>query len=168
VKTMNHIQEIQLKLRQLIKIHLNLFEVQTTKKEAIIKNKMDVIKSTMKDELEHTRYIRKIQAEMLSVCRAYLTEQNIVVEEPITLEQVIQVVSEEEKEQLLSLKDGLVGAVDSLKMLVYQNQELLKQSIEYINLTMDLLAPDLEIYNYGSESPIDQSKEVRSSFDSKA
>lgn len=165
---MNEIQEIQLKLRQLIKIHLNLFDVQTTKKQAIIQNKLELISSTMKDELEHTRYIRKIQSEMLSICRAYLVQQNIPITEPLTLEQVIEVVEDGDKEQLLTLKEGLVGAIDSLKQIVNQNQELLKQSLEFIQLTMDLVAPDLDIYNYGTDRPIDQTQEVRSSFDSKA
>lgn len=149
-------------------LHKSLYELAKRKTDIIIKSDVDALKHILKDENKHIQAIQKLSLELSDIGSAILDkDQN---SGAATISAIIENAGSHDKGMLHNLKADLEEQVDSLKRQNNLNQDLLEQSLQFVNLSLDLLIPDLDTFNYSSnnESNEDISQNKRSLFDSKA
>lgn len=156
------------KLEKILKLHKSLNEIAKKKTDIIIKSDADALKLILKDENKHIQAIQKLSSELSDIGNAILDkDQN---SGAATISAIIEHAESHDKMELQKLKADLEEQVDALKRQNNLNQDLLEQSLQFVNLSLDLLIPDLDTFNYSSnnESNEDISQNKRSLFDSKA
>jgi hypothetical protein len=100
--------------------------------------------------------------------KAFLQSHSILIDQP-TLRDCLKHVEEQERQILTILQSQLVEKVSRVKKQNDLNQQLLEQSLAFVQMSIDLLTPDIETYNYERPNR-NQSYEQhgRSLFDSNA
>lgn len=153
-------------LEKLIEHQEGLNNVAVEKTDIIIKNDLEALQTILKQENKHIQIIQKLEAEIFKLSKEILGENGTVEANP-TLSAVIECVPDEQRECLHELKERLAVKVLTLQQRNQMNQDLLEQSLQFINLSLDLLIPDMDSFNY-NPTVQDEQKETHSIFDSKA
>lgn len=148
-------------------MHKSLNEVAKRKTEIIVKGDIQGLQTILNDENKHIKAIQQLNNLMLQAGESFLTQLGSP--EPLSLSVVIQH-AENEKEILAQKKEQLEDQISLLRKQNTLNQELLEQSLQFVNLSLDMLMPDMDSFNYGRSDESDQemNKKTRSIFDSKA
>ncbi|MFJ8257645.1 flagellar protein FlgN [Peribacillus asahii] len=149
-------------LEQLIKLHKGFNKLASKKKNIIIEGDTDALTALFIDEQKYVKAISQIEIKRQEVVQTFLKHQKNA-----TLNQVIEEAQPEEAEILQRLKIELLEEVTQLKEQNELNQQLLVQSLQFVNLSLDVLRPQERNYNYdkNEQEPI---RKTRSMFDSKA
>ncbi|OIK11431.1 flagellar protein FlgN [Bacillus sp. MUM 13] len=154
-------------LQKLIKLHKSLNNLAQRKTDIIKEGDMDALSQLLMDEQKHIKAIELTENERERAVQGYLLkkgqELNIM-----TISDVIEISSDKEKALLEALKAQLLEEAHMLKEHNYLNQQLIYQSLQFVNLTLDMLRPRNQNFNY--EKPVQQKHSQASTgmFDSKA
>ncbi|MFB5282819.1 flagellar protein FlgN [Peribacillus sp. Hz7] len=148
-------------LEQLIKLHKGFNKLASKKKNIIIEGDTDALTALLIDEQKYVKAISQIETKRQEAVQTFLKRP----ENATTLNQVIEEAQPEEAETLQRLKIELLEEVTQLKEQNELNQQLLVQSLQFVNLSLDVLRPQDRNYNYGNEQA---PKPSISMFDSKA
>lgn len=157
-------------LEQLLSLHTDLYEKSKIKTDVIKSGNIDALRSITSDERKWARTINDIQKELMSHTESFLEIFSISKETP-SLRDCLTYMDEQEKESAKALQTKLVDQVKLIKRQNDLNQQLLEQSLAFVNMSLDLLTPDPETDSYNYERPNrQQSYEQlgRSLFDSNA
>lgn len=147
-------------LEQLIKLHQGFNKLASKKKNIIIEGDTDALTALLIDEQKYVKAISQIEIKRQEAVQTFLKHPKNA-----TLNQVMEEASPEEAEILQRLKIELLEEVTQLKEQNELNQQLLVQSLQFVNLSLDVLRPQDRNYNYGNEQA---PKPSISMFDSKA
>ncbi|MFD0050258.1 flagellar protein FlgN [Actinomycetes bacterium NPDC127524] len=154
-------------LQKLIKLHKSLNNLAQRKTNIIKEGDMDALSQLLMDEQKHIKAIEFTENERERAVQSYLLKQGQELN-TATISDVIEISSDKEKAQLEALKAQLLEEAHMLKDHNYLNQQLIYQSLQFVNLTLDMLRPSNQNFNY--EKPVQQKHSQASSgmFDSKA
>ena len=156
-------------LGSLEKLHKSLLKL-AYDKTALIKNgDMEALDQLIKDEQAHLAAISQMDVKRQVDVAEYLTNQGRSVPQNPTVADIIQAAPEAEKNTLEEARDRLLHAIHDLKWQNDLNQKLTYQSLQFVNLSLDMVRPRPESVNY-SKTEIKgqaQSKE-QTTFDSQA
>ncbi|MGP7818536.1 flagellar protein FlgN [Niallia sp. 01092] len=158
-----HVAAIANTLKDLNLLHENLLELATEKTDVLIRGDMDFLKSIMSKEQKLIKLIQNKDQDLRIFSKGYLQREN-----DITLNDVIKQSEEKDSETLIQLKQQLEETIKDLKNKNETNQQLLQQSLQFVQVSLDLLKPSIETYNY--ERPMKKNSyetEGYSSFESK-
>ncbi|WP_182480604.1 flagellar protein FlgN [Peribacillus asahii] len=147
-------------LEQLIKLHQDFNKLASKKKNIIIEGDTDALTALLMDEQKYVKAISQIEIKRQEAVQTFLDSQ-----QNATFDQVIEEAPSFEAEILQRLKMELLEEVTQLKEQNEFNQQLLVQSLQFVNLSLDVLRPQDRNYNYGNEQAPKQSISM---FDSKA
>lgn len=152
-------------MEKLLKLHQSLYELAVSKTEILKKGDMEDLTEMIKTEQAHISAIGKLDEDR--VCQAKVILPNL--ENP-TLSECIEALNGTEKETLVKLQEALVDTIKNIQKQNELNQQLLQQSLQFVNLSMSLFMPqDPEDFVYGN--PIRKSENSSPSsgiFNSKA
>jgi len=140
-------------LEKQLALHKSLLGLAHAKRTAIKENKMDELNRIVRDEQKHISAVTILEKQRNANSAGTVMDQ-------------LPQLSEEEQKQALPLRDELVDLLMELRAVNELNAELLDQSLQFVHLQLDLLAPP-DAGNYAPEGEQDE----RSSgplFDSKA
>ncbi|MFC3886527.1 flagellar protein FlgN [Bacillus songklensis] len=159
------------KLREILTkqltVHKSLLAIAERKTDIIKKGDLQSLNEILKHEQAHIALISQLERERNEETVKLLSGHPIQGEQP-TLSDVIEAVHSTEKEPLRSLQTELVACIQSLKERNELNQQLIYQSMQFVNLTMDLIRPQPKNFNYEKpKRPINAVKS-HSMFNSKA
>jgi flagellar biosynthesis/type III secretory pathway chaperone len=155
-------------LNKLLALHQSLYKLGTQKTEVIKKGDIEALSSILKDENKHVMAINKLEGERKQQVLRLVSGHSLEGDEP-TLSDVIEAVSGEEADKLVSLRNHLYTQLEELKSLNKLNQELVYSSLQFVNYSLDLLMPRPQNVNYNKPANKGQHEHVkRSVFDSKA
>ncbi|KAF0825032.1 flagellar protein FlgN [Cytobacillus firmus] len=161
-------EQIQHQLQNLVLLYKSLNQLAQKKTEIIKKGDADALNTLMLDEQKHLKGIQTCEKQLLDEAKGFLQEQGFLEEHP-SLDDCISHSVSHEKEILLNLKNELQEQVDKLKQQNDLNQQLLEQSLQFVNMSLDLLMPSIDSFNYDHPGGAqDLAEEKRSIFDSKA
>ena len=161
-------QNIIADLEYLLSLHRELFEKAKLKTEILKVNNVSALKEIVNDERNYFKIINLKQKELLEHARGFLQHQSIANEIP-TLRDCIYAANEQDRQTLTALQTELIETVSLLKQQNDLNQLLLEQSLELVQISIDLLTPDLDTYNYERPDRHQQYEQLgRSLFDSNA
>lgn len=148
-------------LEKLITLHKRFNEVASKKTKIIQDGNMDALTALLMDEQKHVTAITQIEREREKAVLAFTSGRLVKMDE------IIELAEPAEADVLSRLKAELVDELMKLKAQNELNQQLLITSLQFVNLSLDLLRPQDRNYNYNqiNQEPV---KKVISTFDSKA
>jgi flagellar biosynthesis/type III secretory pathway chaperone len=156
-------------LEKLIKLHKSLNELAVRKTEVVKVGDMEGLNSLLNDEQKHVKAIELIENEREKQVAEYMKERGYE-QDSYTLLECIEVAPKDLKDQLISLREQLIEELFILKNRNQLNQQLIYQSLQFVNVTLDMLRPQQQPINY--EKPANMQgqgvKSSKSMFDSKA
>lgn len=155
-------------LNELIFHYKHINEMAKEKTNIVKNNKIEALQKIIKEENKLIRTIRKLEGALMKETRSFLLEKGVSTEEP-TISKMIEVAEDYEKEALLERKNVLENELKELKRQNDLNQQLLEQSLQFVEMSLDLLNPDIDAYNYDPSNIAEQERERLniSFFDSK-
>ncbi|WP_400243407.1 flagellar protein FlgN [Niallia sp. JL1B1071] len=157
------IEMINASLSDLLSFHENLLKLSFEKKEVLIKGDTDQLRTITGKEQKLIKAIQKKDHELQLNCNGFLGS-----EQKQTLNDVINKVDDQTKDVLIEIKQQLEEVLSLIRTQNDTNQQLIKQSLQFIEISIDLLNPDIDSYNYNrSESKNPYEKEGYSIFESK-
>lgn len=148
-------------LEKLITLHKSLSQLADKKTTIIKEGNADALTALLIEEQKHVKAITQLENEREQAVLTFMSGKKF------TLDEVIEVAEPTEANTLQRLKEELLNEVMKLKQQNELNQQLLITSLQFVNLSLDLLQPYDRNYNYdknNQESP----KKIKSMFDSKA
>ncbi|MEK5040714.1 flagellar protein FlgN [Sporosarcina sp. FSL K6-3457] len=163
------ITKILTSLDNLEKLHRSLLRI-AYDKTAVIKNgDMEGLDQLLKDEQSHLAAIIQTDGLRQRDVATYLADQGRSVPQAPTVTDLLEAVSEADKKSLEEARDRLLHAIHDLKWQNDLNQKLTYQSLQFVNLSLDMVRPRPESTNY-SKTEISGQKVSKEqvSFDSQA
>ncbi|MEH7381345.1 flagellar protein FlgN [Bacillus sp. JJ1533] len=151
-------------LKKILALHQNLLKLSERKTDILKKGDIDALNEQMKEEQKYILAIRQLENERITIVEKWLGPR---VEEK-TLSKCIEAASEPIRSELAGLHEDLVKVTHELKVVNELNQQLTHQSLQYVNMSLDMLLPQEQNVNYGNPAGTQEKKQTRSMFDSKA
>ena len=148
-------------LEKLIKLHKSLNQLAEKKTTIIKEGNTDALTALLIDEQKHVTAITQMEKEREKAVLAFMSGKKA------TIDEVIEVAEPTEADALRRLKEELLDEIKKLKDQNELNQQLLVTSLQFVNLSLDLLRPQDRNYNYDKTNQ-EPPKQMKSMFDSKA
>ncbi|WP_176483813.1 flagellar protein FlgN [Bacillus sp. FJAT-45066] len=153
------IQNITILLEKILTLHQRLLEQAVTKAELIKSGNPDELQSLLKEEQKLVQAIGQLETERLK----------LMPNADGTITTLIESTSGSNTNKLAQLKDELTSIVLQLKEQNELNQQLLQQSLQFINVTMNALqGPETQVTYDKPTAKKAPTTSSRSIFDSKA
>lgn len=156
-------------LDNLEKLHSSLLRLAYDKTAHIKSGDMEALDQLIKDEQAHLAAISQMDVGRQTAVVEYLTNQGQSVPLHPTVADVLKVATSVDRTKLEEARDRLLHAIHDLKWQNDLNQKLTYQSLQFVNLSLDMVRPRPESVNY-SKTEIEgqrQSKE-QTTFDTNA
>ncbi|MDG5786676.1 flagellar protein FlgN [Evansella sp. AB-P1] len=147
------------------------FNAQALQKEEVVKKgDIPALEKLLKEESALVQQLRKLEQTRHHLVQTWLEEKGFV-KEDVTMDKLLQFYPEEEREDLQYWQQCLMTEISKLKQQNEFNQQLIEESLRFVNMSLESMQPKNDLGNY--ERPnrkINQSysSEGRSIFDSKA
>ncbi|MFJ7825298.1 flagellar protein FlgN [Psychrobacillus sp. NPDC096623] len=155
-------------LSKLDMLHKSLLEVAYKKTEAIKIGDMDSLNQLLKDEQAHVAGISQLEQQRQLEVTDYLRAKGIAPTDNPTVALVLENTNtDEEKAQLTKARNNLLLTLETLKHQNDLNQKLTFQSLQFVNMTLDMLRPKPDQINY-SKSEVQVPSIGKAHFDSQA
>ncbi|KZE64236.1 hypothetical protein AWM68_14145 [Fictibacillus phosphorivorans] len=143
-------------LERLFNAHHDLLALGERKTEVLKSGDMKALDVLLKEEDLQVKKLQVIEKDRM------LKFANV------TLGDVLEQAEEPEKAKLVYLQDQLIHTFDALKSRNELNQQLLEQSLQYVNMTLSMVQPTNEPVTYGNSKKNGYTNQATSLFDSKA
>ena len=146
----------------------DLYDKAKKKTDVIKVGDVEGLKSIINDERKLMTSIAAVQKDLHAQSKRFLLHRGISVETP-KLSDCIQKANDQERQMLATLQTQIVDKAEQVKIQNELNQQLLQQSLAFVQMSLDLLTPDISTYNYertGQNESYEQPS--RSLFDSNA
>jgi flagellar biosynthesis/type III secretory pathway chaperone len=155
-------------LEKHLKLHRSLLQLAYKKTEALKKGDMEALNNIIKEEQKHIAAINQIERERIRVVEAMVNAAGKS-EHEWTLTTCIELAEKSERSVLQRLQDDLRTVVLELKHINQLNQQLTKQSLQFVNMMLDMIMPQPPEVNYKKPNMASASYGSSPSlFDSKA
>lgn len=166
------IEPILTTLNHLEKLHMSLLRLSNDKTALLKSGDIEGIDQLLKEEQSHLAAIVQMDQKRVTEVKQYLNAQGSAVPAEPTMTQLIELARIPDKEPLAEARDRLLHAIHELKLQNDLNQQLTYQSLQFVNLSLDMVRPRPETVNYSRKEVQGQSqsgaKTKLSSFDSQA
>ena len=149
-------------------LHKSLLEVAYKKTEAIKTSDMDRLNQLLKDEQAHIAGISQLEQQRQQEVTDYLRAKGIAPTDNPTVALVLENTNTpEEKELLTEARKKLLLTIKTLKHQNDLNQKMTFQSLQFVNMTLDMLRPKPDQINY-SKSEVKGPSQNKTYFDTQA
>ncbi|SES30264.1 FlgN protein [Salipaludibacillus aurantiacus] len=152
-------------------VHERFNEQAARKEEVIKKGDMPGLEQVMKEESPLIQQLRKLENTRQRLVQEWL-EQKGIIKEDITMDKLIPLFPEKEREDLQYWQQRLMTEIHKLKDQNELNEQLLEDSLRFVNLSLDAMSPQNQFAGYGGDGSNDDGEDFgpggRSLFDSKA
>jgi FlgN protein len=155
-------QELTNIMEKLLKLHHSFLQLSKEKTDILKKGDMDALQLLLRNEQKHISAISIIDKErQKTVAGLFPGQPNL------TITECIPQLDASEQEKIVTVQEQLIVILEELKDLNQLNQQLIQQSLQFVNLQLDLLLPN-ELDNYSKEQAGQEPMPKLSIFDSKA
>ena len=146
------IDNIYATLEKLERMHKSLLELAYKKTEIIKVNNMEALDQMLKDEQAHVAAIDKLEQQRQMQVSEYLVAKGLAPSDKITVADVIKVAENDaDKQKLQEVRNRLLAVINDLRKQNDLNQKLTFQSLQFVNLTLDMLRPQPSQINYSGK-----------------
>lgn len=145
------IQDLVNVMREMTDAHRQLLDIAEHKKDAIIDNQVDKLNQLVNREAKLVKVVAELEQKRLFEMSRYLVGKGYRPNPAITVSELAKtVVRIDEKRALLDAQAELAEVLNRLKKANELNQQLVQQSLSFIDYSLDLLtgAPDEDAIYY--------------------
>lgn len=155
-------------IQELLSVHLALNHQAKEKTDYLKDGDIEGLEALIKKEETTVSRLEELEKRRIHEVNEFLSKKGIPAGD-LTISELLKFVDPQEQLELLELQHSLLKETTTLKQRNALNQELIEQSLQFINVSLNLFDPYEETANYRHP---DQMKEPerrrRSLFDSKA
>jgi flagellar biosynthesis/type III secretory pathway chaperone len=131
------------KLEQLNVLHLDLLDMGQRKKDILVHNQVKELAICLNQESKLLKQVAETETEWRQAITAFLLDAGLKPDPSFTVTDIMKLVYKAEDRQALSeAHQALMGTIAKLKDSNALNQELIEQSLAFINHSMDLYMGD--------------------------
>ncbi|WP_433922020.1 flagellar protein FlgN [Paenibacillus taichungensis] len=128
-------------LEQLEAAHVEMLELGERKKEAVVANKVDILISLINQESKLLKRIELIEQQRFLAVHQFLEGRGIKSKLNLTISELTRLVFDTaEKKRLLQAQTSLTDVLQKVKYLNESNQQLIKQSLSYIDFFIETMS----------------------------
>lgn len=163
------VQKIILAMKQLNKIHLDMLQTGQEKQRAIIANNTEALTKYMTMEARMLKNMNEAEEERAEAVNHFLIDKGIRSQLNLTVTELTRLVFDpDEKRELLTIRDELITNASELKKQNEATQQLLEQSLTFIDFSLNVLVgiDDEMVYQKPTDTPTKLKK--NNYFDAKA
>lgn len=151
-------------MEKLLKLHQSLYALALKKTEIVKTGDIDALNQIIKDEQAHIAAIDKFEKE-----RQRLAAVMVPNAEQPSVADCIKACNPPGKETLGRLREALMDLILQIQQRNELNQQMLYQSLQFVNFSINLVVPQPESMNYGPKaSKVKPSGYSTALFNSKA
>ncbi|GAE95065.1 hypothetical protein JCM21714_4273 [Gracilibacillus boraciitolerans JCM 21714] len=163
------VQNIIKHLTKLIELHDSLLQVSQNKTEILKDNKIDALQKLLVQEQKHVQAINQIEQKRIDAVANWANENNLD-PKAITVSTIIEdYTTGADQQQLEQVTLKLAEQLMDIRRQEDLNKQLTKQSLQFVQLSLDMMQPSIKNINYGkSKNQSEPTASKRSAFDSKA
>ncbi|MBM7551435.1 flagellar protein FlgN [Thalassobacillus pellis] len=161
------INAIIMKMEQLLQLHESLLKISKAKTEALKKGDISELQSLLLKEKKHSQAISKLEKDRMEKVSDWYQQNNFSIGQPSVTDMIGNLENIEDKQKLKDVSEQFIYTLSELKQQEKLNNDLTRQSLQFIEFSMNMLQPSLKNMNYGTPTGANNS-EKRSVFDSKA
>ncbi|MEI5907600.1 flagellar protein FlgN [Bacillus spongiae] len=161
-------QSLLTSLNHLTKLHRSLFELSVRKTDVVKEGNIDQLNELLKNEQKYLAAVQTVDKQRQQAVVSFLEEKGGTLLNTPTIKECVEYGNEIEKEQLLAEHEQLVYQMEQLKERNDLNQQLIYQSLQFVNLNISMLQPQTETVTYSRPNQPKQKHVNRSLFDSQA
>ncbi|WP_027965375.1 flagellar protein FlgN [Halalkalibacillus halophilus] len=162
-------EKIIARLDKLHQLNISLLNLSKEKTERLKENDIDAFNEILMKERKHIQAIEQVEIKRIEATEAWF-EDHAPKAEDKTISRVIELVEDKEQNaQLEKLYDSLIYTLADLKSQEKLNRDLIEQSLQMVELSLDLMQPNHQKdLNYQKPKRKEQQSSSTSVFDSKA
>ncbi|NBI27731.1 flagellar protein FlgN [Chengkuizengella marina] len=125
-------------LETLDQLHFNLIELGKQKKQIIIDNNIEELSKIMNQESTLLKQITEVDAKRIKVVENILKQKGMQPTPNLTITELTRfIIDPEEQKALKAAQNKLLSTMDEMKQVNKLNQQLIEQSLSYINVTLE-------------------------------
>jgi len=159
------IQHIIESLKKLLEIHDDLLKISEQKTEIVKDGSTEKLQALLVKERKYVRLAEQAETKRMEEVTEWFTSQQLPLDD-ISITYILENIGDEKQKKLLEeLTLDLTETILKLKQQEKLNQDLLHQSMEFVQLSLEMLSPSIQNMNYGKDSFASNKLSV---FDSKA
>jgi len=152
---MSRLTELYETLENLLNLHKALNTLANEKKPVLIRGDADGLTKLTHQEKKLIKAIETTEAIRMELVRQVMAEKGIALREGTITELIKSLTSAEEKQRLSHYRDELLRVVTALREANDLNQQLLEQSLSFVEMTLNLVTDSPE-EDYVYKKPIIQ------------
>ncbi len=160
-------RELYEAMQRLVDLHVDLIETSQNKTEEIKQGDMEKLSKLLMQERKQVQLISQKESERQELVEKFFVEKNAQNEEQTMTNLLAFIDDETEKVEFEKVMSALIDAIVELREIEQLNKELMEQSMQLVQLSLDMLQPSINRMNYDGKQNIQESSK-RSVFDSKA
>lgn len=143
-------------LQRLETVYNDMLDVAEAKRAAIVKNDVDTVVQLLNRESKGMKTIEQLERERIEASFAFLQSRGVKSQLELTLTELARLVFDpEEKAKLIAIQSRLSRTLHELKEKNDLNQQLLVQSLDFIDFSLDMLtgksSQDEAMYHHPSD-----------------
>lgn len=160
------VQAIIQALDVLISVHKKLINVSEQKTEILKEGSLDKFQKILREEQQHILLLERAEQHRQKQVSNWAEKQGYQ-DEDLTISGILErIENPEEAKQLEGKTVELTEHITTLKQNEQLNESLIVQSMQFVQVSLNMLSPTLDNFNYGKTQRTQPIK--RSAFDSKA
>ncbi len=154
-------------MNELVTYHQTLLTISKSKTEEIKSGNTDNLSKLLMQERKQLQMIEQSEKKRQQIVDDLFRHYGASAEEKTVTELMNHLTDENEQKQLDEAVTNLVNIIVALKEIEQLNNELIQQSMQFVQLSLDMLQPSIQRMNYDQKQTIQESVK-QSVFDSKA
>ncbi|MFP7479047.1 flagellar protein FlgN [Terribacillus saccharophilus] len=154
-------------IEKLHTLHRSLLEISRLKTDHLKANDMESLQKQLLAEKKHVQAVAQIEKLRIAQTESWAVVSGLPV--PATVSELLELITDQKV--ALQFEQELIGLTETVTELKKQealNQQLLEQSMQFLQVSLDMLAPSIQSLNYGTSNQDQQRPQNRALFDSKA
>ena len=152
-------------LNELIDVHSKLLQVSEEKTNTVKSGEIEALQKLLVEERKLIRLTEQAEKKRQESVEAWCLQAGVALEDT-TVTNMLKHLAEPEQKDLEAAAITLTERITKLKQQEQLNQVLISQSLQFVQLSLDLMSPTLKNMNYGSGAVTKTAD--HSVFDSKA
>ncbi|MCM2675699.1 flagellar protein FlgN [Alkalicoccobacillus plakortidis] len=160
-------QHLVTTMTELVDLHEQLNQLADQKKECLIKQNTIELEALVRNETKLVHRMQVTESIRMKAVTDLLDSKDLPTDQH-TFSMVLDQINGEEKSLLTDVYNELTELVFQVKAKNDQNQLLIQDALQYVHVSLDLLAPSAEDFQYTADHQGSDKGIGRSLFDSKA
>lgn len=159
------VQPVIKSLQRLINIHEDLIHISVQKTDIVKEGAIDKLQKILAQEQKHIRLLEQAELNRQQEVEVWFEKQQLPLDD-VTITKMLSILTNEQARDVLEKATiALTNVITKLKQQEQLNRDLLHQSMQFVQISLNMLSPTIENINYGNKRDTEIKRSV---FDSKA